>query len=106
MWKFLDQNSNPCYHSDPNRSSDNARSLTHLHHQGTPATNFFFFFLQTYLQHKEVPGPGVKLKLQLQLQACTTVTVTAVLDPSLICGDLYHSFWQCWILNPLNEAGD
>ena len=28
MWKFLGQGSNPCHHSDPNRCSDNAGSLT------------------------------------------------------------------------------
>ena len=27
------------------------------------------------------------------------------LDPSRIC-DLYHSWWQCQILNPLSEARD
>ena len=26
-------------------------------------------------------------------------------DPSHVC-DLYHSSWQCWILNPLSEARD
>ena len=35
----------------------------------------------------------------------TTATTTATPDPSHIF-DLYHSSWQCWILNPLSEARD
>ena len=43
------------------------------------------------------------IELELQLLACATVTATP--DPSLI-GDLYHSSWQCWILNQLSRARD
>ena len=32
-------------------------------------------------------------------------TVTATRDPSRVC-DLHHGSWQCWIHNPLSEAGD
>ena len=32
-------------------------------------------------------------------------TVTATRDPSRV-RDLHHSSWQCWIHNPLREAGD
>ena len=32
-------------------------------------------------------------------------TATAMPDTSFIC-DLHHSSWQCWILNPVNEAMD
>ena len=44
----------------------------------------------------EVPRLGVEL--ELQLPACTTTT--AMPDLTRVC-DLYHSSWQCWILNPL-----
>ena len=49
----------------------------------------------------EVPRLGVQL--ELQLPACTTATATQ--DPRGVC-DLYHSSWQCWILNLLSEARD
>ena len=45
----------------------------------------------------EVPGLGVELELQLLVYAKATPY------PSHIC-DLYHSSWQCLILNPLMEA--
>ena len=63
-------------------------------------TSFFSAFLGPLLQHVEVLGCVV---LELQLLAYTTATATS--DPSLIC-DLYHSSWQCQILNPLSEARD
>ena len=62
---------------------------------------FFFFFLGLHPQHIEVPRLGIQL--ELQLSACTTATAT--LDLSHIC-DLCCSLRQCWILNPLSEAGD
>ena len=40
---------------------------------------------------------------KLQLPVCTTAT--GLPDLSHIC-DLYHSAWQCWILNPLSLARD
>ena len=46
----------------------------------------------------EVPRLG-----ELQLMAYTTATATQ--DPSCVC-DLYHSSWQCQILNPPNESRD
>ena len=49
----------------------------------------------------EVPRLAVELKLELQAYA----TATAKQHSSHIC-DLYHSLWQCWILNPLSEARD
>ena len=49
----------------------------------------------------EVPGRGVES--EPQLLACTTATATP--DPSCVC-HLYHSSWQCLILNPLNKARD
>ena len=48
-----------------------------------------------------VPRLGVKLKLHLPGYA----PATAIPDLSHIC-DLYHSSWQCWILNPWSEARD
>ena len=49
----------------------------------------------------EVPRLGVES--ELQLLAYTTATATR--DLSYIC-DLYHSSWQCQVLNPLSEARD
>ena len=63
--------------------------------------NFFLFLFMVILWHVEVPGLGVESELQLPAYA----TATALLDPSCIC-NLYHSLWQCWILNPLSEATD
>ena len=47
----------------------------------------------------KVPGLGVEV--ELQVPACGT----ALPGPSCI-GDLRHGLWQCWIPNPLIEAGD
>ena len=60
-----------------------------------------FVFLGLQLQHTEGPRPGVKSELQLLASA----TATAMPDPIHAC-DLPYSSWQCWILNPLNEARD
>ena len=60
---------------------------------------FLVFFF--HLQHTEVPRLGVKL--ELRLPAYTTATVKPY--PSCIW-DLYHSSWQCWMLNPLSGARD
>ena len=49
----------------------------------------------------EVPRLGVKL--ELQLPAYTTASVKQDLSHVF---DLYHSAWQCWILNPLSKARD
>ena len=51
--------------------------------------------------HMEVLRLGVKSELQLQAYT----TAIAMTDPSHVC-DLYHSFWQHWILNPLRRARD
>ena len=60
-----------------------------------------FAFLGPHLCHMEVPGLGVEWELQLQAYT----TVTAMWGPTRIC-NLYHSSWQCWILNPLSRARD
>ena len=60
-----------------------------------------FFFLGPYLQHMEVPELGVDL--ELQLLACATATAMPV--PSHVC-NLWGSFWQRQILNPLSKARD
>ena len=60
----------------------------------------YFFFSGLHLQHMEVPRLGAEL--EPQLQACTTTT--AMWDPSCLC-DLYHSSWQCQILDPLRGQG-
>ena len=62
---------------------------------------FFFFFLGLYLQHMGTSRLGVESELQLPAFA----TATAMWDWSCVC-DLYHSSWQCQILNPLSEARD
>ena len=62
---------------------------------------FFFFWGGPHPQHTEVPSLGVELELQL----LASTTAIAMPDPSRIC-DLYHSSWQCRILNPLREAKD
>ena len=49
----------------------------------------------------EVPRLGVETELQL----LADTTATAARDPSCVC-DLYHSSWQCWVLNPLSEPMD
>ena len=51
--------------------------------------------------HMEVP----RLRVQSELQLLVYTTATAMPDPSHIC-NLNHSSRQCWILNPLSEAGD
>ena len=57
---------------------------------------YFPFFLGLYLQHMEVPRLGVELAAGL----CHS---HAMPDPRHIC-DLYCSWRQSWILNPLSEA--
>ena len=49
----------------------------------------------------EVPRLGIELELQLPVY--TIAIATPVL--SRVC-NIYHSSWQCWIPDPLNEAGD
>ena len=59
----------------------------------------FFLEGRAHMWHIEVPRLWVESELQLEAYA------TAMQDPSHVC-DLYHSSWQCQILNPLNEARD
>jgi len=59
----------------------------------------FFFFSGLHPWQMEVPRLGVELELQLQAYT----TATSMPDPNCVC-DLYHSSWQCQILNPFNEA--
>ena len=51
--------------------------------------------------HMEVP----RLEIQSELHLWAYTKATATQDPSLVC-DLHCSSRQCWILNPLSEAGD
>ena len=62
---------------------------------------FFFCFLGPHRRHKKVPNLGVRLELQLLVYT----TATATLDLSRL-RDLYHSSWQCQVLNPLSKARD
>ena len=60
----------------------------------------FFLFMVTPAAYG---SSQAKVELELKLPAYTTATAT--LDPSHIF-ELYHSFRQRWILNPLSEARD
>ena len=62
---------------------------------------FFFVFLGPHPWHMEVPWLGVHSELLL----LTYTRATAMPDSSHVCS-LHHSCQQCWILNPLSEAGD
>ena len=63
---------------------------------------FHFFFLSRAAPM--APGSSqAKVDSELWLPAYATITATATPDLSHVY-DLYHSSWQCWILNPLSEA--
>ena len=64
---------------------------------------FSFRLFRAHLGHKEVPRQGVESELQLLVYA--TATATATWDLSHVC-NLYHSSWQCQILNPLSKGRD
>ena len=59
------------------------------------------FFRATLMAYGSSQARGVQL--ELQLPAYTTATAT--LGPRGIC-NLHCSLQQCWLLNPLSEAGD
>ena len=59
---------------------------------------FFFFLFRVPPLAYEVPRLGVESELQL----LAYITAIATQDLSCVC-DLHHSWWQCWILNPLSE---
>ena len=61
----------------------------------------FFICLGPHPWHMEVTR--LEVKSGLQLLACTTATATQ--DPSHVC-NLHYSSRKCWILNPLNVAGN
>ena len=69
----------------------------------SPEKPFFFFgyFLESHLQHIEVPRLG--FKSELQLPASTTATATP--DPSCV-RNLHHTSWQSWTLNLLSKTRD
>ena len=62
---------------------------------------FSFVFLGSYLWQREVLRLGVESEPQL----LAYTTATAMPDLNHVC-DLYHSSWQCQILNPLSRARD
>ena len=68
----------------------------HLEVWGVFSLLICFCFLGPYLQHTEVPGLGVKSELQLPAYAIAT----AMQDLTSL-HNLYHSSWQCVILNLL-----
>ena len=61
----------------------------------------FICSLGPHPQPMELPRLGV----QSEVQVSAYTTATATQDLSRVC-DLYHSSWQCQILNPLSEARD
>ena len=101
MWKFLGQELNMHHNSDLSHSSDNARPLTCWTTGELLAYIFLFCFLGLHLQHME--DPRLAFELELQLSAFTTAT--AMPNLSHVC-QLYHSSWQCQILNPLSKVRD
>ena len=62
---------------------------------------FFFFSSGPDMWYKEVP----RLEVEMALQLLAYPTATGMLDLSCLC-DLHCSSRQCWLLNPLSEAGD
>ena len=64
-------------------------------------TCFLFCLFRATLCHMEVP----RLRVELELPSLAYTTASATWDLSHIC-DLHHRSQQCWILNPLSEAGD
>ena len=65
------------------------REVSTLSLLGLPIIITMFFFLQSHLQHMEVPRVGVESELQLWAYS----TGTAIPGPSHIF-DLHHSLWQ------------
>ena len=59
----------------------------------------FVFFFRAHPWHMELPRLGVESELRLPANA----TATAMWDLSHVY-NLYHSSWQCRILNSLSEA--
>ena len=63
-----------------------------------------FAFLSFHLFKATAYG-GSRLGAESELQLLAYATATATQDPSHIC-ELYHSSWQCQILDLLSEARD
>ena len=61
----------------------------------------FIYFLGLPLWHRQVP----RLKVELELQLLAYTTAIASWDPRLF-GNLHHSSWLRWILNPLSKVRD
>ena len=61
---------------------------------------FFFLFFCLFGAAPMVYGGSQGLN-----RSCSYATATATPNLSLVC-NLYHSSWQCWLLNPLSEARD
>ena len=75
-------------------------SVSKFHKSSIQAFFFFFFwFLELHLQHMEASRLG-----QGANQSCSSQP-TPTRDLNRIC-DLYHSSWQCQILNLLSKTRD
>ena len=61
---------------------------------------FLFLFMATPVAYGSSQARG-----PIRTAAEAYATATAIPDLSCICNLLY-GLWQCWVLNPLSEAGD
>ena len=91
----------PGLHYRPANFSSNLTPSRELPFTTDAAFSFFAGRGVPHPWYMEIPRLG--FQSELQLLAYTTAAATQ--DPSCIC-NLYHSSWQCQILNPLNEARD
>ena len=73
--------------------------------------SYFFsyhFYLFIYFWYAPVAYGGSQAIGQIRAVVAghrARATATATQDRSCVC-DLHHNSWQCWILNPLSNAGD
>ena len=71
-------------------------------HEGS-AWGFLSVFIFLWLSPWHMGVPRLGAESEQQLLAYTKATAKP--DSSQVCGR-HHSLQQCWILNPLSEAGD
>ena len=72
---------------------------------GRRALSFFFFFLFCFLGPTHGMWRFPVQRSNRNYSCLPSYTATAMPDPSHVC-NLYHSPWQCWILNPLSKTRD
>ena len=71
------------------------------------SSSSFFFFFWSFCLSRAAPAAfgGFQARGSIRAIAAGLPHSHSKWDQSRIC-DLYHSSWQCLILNPLSEAGD